>query len=124
MDEDYHNSLLLYQQHQQLSLLNASNNNANTPGTSTATAETNQQGQQLSKYAQLLQVLEEMGELVVNYSSLNNYLTAAAVYLGKDIRPTYAGSKSSSERLKRCIVHARILVRECLMETERSARQQ
>jgi primase-polymerase (primpol)-like protein len=74
MDEDYHNSLLLYQQHQQLSLLNASNNNANTPGTSTATAENNQQGQgqQLSKYAQLLQVLEEMGELVVNYSSLNN----------------------------------------------------
>ena len=43
--------------------------------------------------------------------------------LGKDIRPTYAGSKSSAERLKRSIVHARILVRECLMETERSARQ-
>ena len=55
-----------------------------------------------SKYAQLLAVLEEMG---------------------KDIRPTYAGSKSSAERLKRGIVHARILVRECLMETERSARQ-
>ena len=55
-----------------------------------------------SKYAQLLAVIEE---------------------LGKDIRPTYAGSKSSAERLKRGIVHARILVRECLMETERSARQ-
>lgn len=55
-----------------------------------------------SKYAQLLGVIEEMG---------------------KDIRPTYAGSKSSAERLKRGIVHARILVRECLMETERSARQ-
>ncbi|KAG8229638.1 hypothetical protein J437_LFUL015589 [Ladona fulva] len=55
-----------------------------------------------SKYAQLLSVIEEMG---------------------KDIRPTYAGSKSSAERLKRGIVHARILVRECLMETERSARQ-
>ncbi|KAJ8897684.1 hypothetical protein PR048_003034 [Dryococelus australis] len=55
-----------------------------------------------SKYAQLLAVIEEMG---------------------KDIRPTYAGSKSSAERLKRCIVHARILVRECLVETERSARQ-
>jgi len=60
------------------------------------------QNQQLSKYAQLLAVIEEMG---------------------KDIRPTYAGSKSSSERLKRSIVHARILVRECLMETERSGRQ-
>lgn len=56
----------------------------------------------LSKYAQLLAVIEEMG---------------------KDLRPTYAGSKSSAERLKRGIVHSRILVRECLMETERSARQ-
>lgn len=54
-----------------------------------------------SKYAQLLAIIED---------------------LGKDIRPTYAGSKSSAERLKRGIVHARILVRECLMETERSAR--
>ncbi|KAK2727838.1 hypothetical protein QYM36_008350 [Artemia franciscana] len=54
-----------------------------------------------SKYAQLLAVIEEMG---------------------KDVRPTYAGSKTNSERLKRGIVHARILVRECLMEVERSAR--
>ncbi|XP_076365953.1 uncharacterized protein LOC143254926 [Tachypleus tridentatus] len=54
-----------------------------------------------SKYTQLLAVIEE---------------------LGKDIHPTYAGSKSSAERLKRGIVHARILVRECLMETERNAR--
>ncbi|XP_021952573.1 cyclin-dependent kinase 2-associated protein 1 [Folsomia candida] len=58
--------------------------------------------QQTSKYAQLLAVIEEMG---------------------RDVRPTYAGSKSSQERLKRSIVHARILVRECLMETERSGRQ-
>lgn len=54
-----------------------------------------------SKYAQLLEVIEEMG---------------------RDIRPTYQGSRSSTERLKRAIVHARILVRECLMETDRSAR--
>jgi len=54
-----------------------------------------------SKYAQLLAVIEEMG---------------------KDIRPTYAGSKTSSERLKRGIMHARILVRECLMECDRAAR--
>lgn len=54
------------------------------------------------KYAQLLMILEEMG---------------------RDIRPTYSGSRSSAERLKRGIVHARILVRECLLETERSARQ-
>jgi len=56
----------------------------------------------LSKYAQLLSVIEEMG---------------------RDIRPTYANGRSSGERLKRSIVHAKVLVRECLMETERSARQ-
>ncbi|CAN0326644.1 unnamed protein product [Lampetra fluviatilis] len=54
-----------------------------------------------SKYAELLAVIEE---------------------LGRDIRPTYAGSKSATERLKRGIMHARALVRECLAETERSAR--
>ena len=45
--------------------------------------------QSQSKYQQLLSVIEEMS---------------------KDIRPTYAGSKSSAERLKRGIVYARILV--------------
>ncbi len=55
---------------------------------------------QCTKYSQLLAVLEEMG---------------------KDIRPSYAGSKSSSERLKRGIVHARILVREALAEADRGA---
>lgn len=55
----------------------------------------------ISKYAQLLMVLEEMG---------------------RDVRPSYSGSRTSAERLKRGIVHARILVRECLMETEKSAR--
>ncbi|EHH21299.1 hypothetical protein EGK_04320, partial [Macaca mulatta] len=54
-----------------------------------------------SKYAELLAILEE---------------------LGKEIRPTYAGSKSAMERLKRGIIHARGLVRECLAETERNAR--
>ena len=54
-----------------------------------------------SKYASLLAVIEDMG---------------------RDIRPTYAGNRSSTERLKRSIVHSRILVRECLMECEKSAR--
>jgi len=57
--------------------------------------------QSQSKYQHLLSVIEEMS---------------------KDIRPTYAGSKSSAERLKRGIVYARILVRECLLEAEKSAR--
>lgn len=60
------------------------------------------QQQQASKYSQLLAVLEEMG---------------------KDIRPSYAGSKSSAERLKRGIGHARHLVREALIEVERASRQ-
>lgn len=55
-----------------------------------------------SKYGQLLAIIEE---------------------IGKDIRPSYTGSKSSSERLKRGIMNARVLVRECLSEVERSARQ-
>ncbi|XP_051963845.1 cyclin-dependent kinase 2-associated protein 1-like isoform X1 [Xyrauchen texanus] len=54
-----------------------------------------------SKYAELLAIIEE---------------------LGKEIRPTYAGSKSAMERLKRGIIIARSLVRECLAETERNAR--
>jgi hypothetical protein len=57
--------------------------------------------QSQSKYTQLLAVIEDMG---------------------RDIRPTYSGSRTSVERLKRGIVHARILVRECLMECERAAR--
>ncbi|XP_053433422.1 cyclin-dependent kinase 2-associated protein 1-like [Nycticebus coucang] len=54
-----------------------------------------------SKYVELLAIIEE---------------------LGKEIRPTYAGSKSAMERLKCGIIHARGLVRECLAETEWNAR--
>ena len=55
---------------------------------------------------------------ILGIRSLNHFFH----FSDKDIRPTYAGSKSSAERLKRGIVYARILVRDCLMETERSAR--
>uniref|UniRef100_A0A8C5KJK6 Cyclin-dependent kinase 2-associated protein n=2 Tax=Jaculus jaculus TaxID=51337 RepID=A0A8C5KJK6_JACJA len=54
-----------------------------------------------STYTDLLSVIEEMD---------------------KEIRPTYSGSKSAMERLKRGIIHARALVRECLAETERNTR--
>ncbi len=74
---------------------------ANHSGISSAASSSALDPQSQSKYQQLLSVIEEMS---------------------KDIRPTYAGSKSSAERLKRGIVYARILVRECLVETERSAR--
>ncbi|XP_056648500.1 cyclin-dependent kinase 2-associated protein 1 [Diorhabda sublineata] len=73
------------------------------PSTSSQSQQqTSKQEPGQSKYAQLLSVIEEMG---------------------REVRPTYAGSRSSAERLKRNIVSARILVRECLIETEKSARQ-
>uniref|UniRef100_A0A1A9Z4P2 Uncharacterized protein n=1 Tax=Glossina pallidipes TaxID=7398 RepID=A0A1A9Z4P2_GLOPL len=65
--------------------------NITTPMTSTANLPTvgaTGVNNGLSKYAQLLAVIEEMG---------------------RDIRPTYTGSRTSTERLKRGIVHARIL---------------
>ncbi|XP_043924863.1 cyclin-dependent kinase 2-associated protein 1 [Protopterus annectens] len=74
--------------------------NTTTTTASTATPNSSSQAPQ-SKYAELLNIIEE---------------------LGKEIRPTYAGSKSAMERLKRGIIHARGLVRECLAETERNAR--
>lgn len=52
-----------------------------------------------SKYSQLLTVIDEMG---------------------KDLRPTYSGSKTSCEKFKRGIAQARILLRECLAEHERA----
>ncbi|CAG5094034.1 Similar to Cdk2ap2: Cyclin-dependent kinase 2-associated protein 2 (Mus musculus) [Cotesia congregata] len=43
--------------------------------------------------------------------------------LGRDIRLTYAGSRTSAERLKMGIIQARMLVRDCLLETEINLRQ-
>ncbi|KAI4457079.1 deleted in oral cancer 1/cdk2-associated protein 1 [Holotrichia oblita] len=54
-----------------------------------------------SKYAQLLGVIEEMG---------------------KEVRPTYAGSRSSAERLKRGIVHARFVTSESIFPVKGSRR--
>ncbi|XP_029037648.1 cyclin-dependent kinase 2-associated protein 1-like [Osmia bicornis bicornis] len=56
---------------------------------------------QQSKYSELLKVIQE---------------------LGKDIRLTYAGSKISAERMKIGIIKARILIKECLLETEMNSR--
>jgi len=71
-----------------------------TPQTSSSSSGSSQNSP--GKYSELLAVIEE---------------------LGKDIRPTYAGSKNAAERLKKGIMHARVLVRECLVETDRCARQ-
>uniref|UniRef100_A0A1B0FJS5 Cyclin-dependent kinase 2-associated protein n=1 Tax=Glossina morsitans morsitans TaxID=37546 RepID=A0A1B0FJS5_GLOMM len=76
--------------------------NITTPMTSVANLPSNAAiavNGRLSKYGQLLAVVEEMG---------------------RDIRPASIGSRGSTERLKRSIMHARVLVRECIMEIERS----
>lgn len=107
LQQQLQQQILLQQQQQalqmQLNALNASsasysNSNSNGNGGYPMSLPT---APGMSKYGHLLAVIEEMG---------------------RDIRPTYSGSRTSAERLKRGIVHARILVRECLLETERSAR--
>lgn len=68
------------------------NNNANNQSQSLANSNNsnnNSNNNGMSKYAQLLSVIEEMG---------------------RDIRPTYANGRSSGERLKRSIIHAKVSV--------------
>lgn len=60
-----------------------------------------EEGNVQSKYSQLLAVIQEMS---------------------RDIRPAYAGSKSSIERLKRDLVQARTLVKESLVEIDNAAK--
>lgn len=48
-----------------------------------------------------------------------NVLIGIIEELKKDVRPTYAGSKTSAERLKRNINLARIEIRNCMQELER-----
>lgn len=54
----------------------------------------------------------------------NKYGTLLSVIedLGREIRPTYAGSKMSQDRLRKGIMHARELVRNCLAEVEKRMR--
>lgn len=56
---------------------------------------------QQTKYSQLLSIIEEMS---------------------KDIKPTYAGNKTSAERLRRAISSARVLVRDLQIECDRNSR--
>lgn len=54
-----------------------------------------------TKYSQLLSIIQE---------------------IGKDIKLTYAGSRNSIEKLKTEIVQARLLIKDCLLETEGNSR--
>lgn len=53
-----------------------------------------------------------------------NVLLGIIEELKKDIRPTYAGSKTAAERLKRNITFARYEIRNCMQELERYGDQQ
>ena len=57
----------------------------------------------------------------IENQSKYNQLIALIRDMEKDIRPSYACSKSSIERLKRGINHGRLLIREALVEIERSS---
>lgn len=59
---------------------------------------------------------------VVAGSSKYMQLLALVEELGKDIRPSYTGNRNCSERLKRSLMHARILIKECQQELERNMR--
>ena len=58
---------------------------------------------------------------VMDSQSKYNQLLSLLQDMEKDIRPSYAGSKSSIERLKRGIMHSRILIREAIAEIEKSS---
>ena len=57
---------------------------------------------------------------MVNQTKYNHILSVLQD-MEKDIRPSYAGSKSSIERLKRGIVQSRLMIRETLVEIERES---
>lgn len=83
-----HQQQQLQQQQQQINRLLADTGASLTPN-SFGQSNLQQQASGLSKYAQLLAVIEEMG---------------------RDIRPTYANGRSSGERLKRSIIHAKVII--------------
>ena len=64
-------------------------------------SQSNSNKSNFTRYQQLLSVIEEMG---------------------KDLRTTYLGNKNSTEKLKRGIASARILVKDCQMECDRNTK--
>lgn len=77
---------------------------------------------------QTVQVAQASPSSMINYQSVpgqNNYgkLLMIIEELGRDIRLSYAGSRSAAERLKNGIQQARVAVRDCLHETQHNAQQ-
>ena len=65
--------------------------------------------------------ISQVERLVASESSSYVQLVAVLQELGREVRPTYAGNRASSERLRRGIAHARAPVKETLAECERAA---
>lgn len=77
---------------------------------------------------QTVQVAQASPSSMINFPAVpgqNNYgkLLMIIEELGRDIRLSYAGSRSAAERLKNGIQQARVAVRDCLLETQHNAQQ-
>ncbi|XP_072760357.1 uncharacterized protein [Anoplolepis gracilipes] len=77
---------------------------------------------------QTVQVAQASPSSMINFQAVpgqNNYgkLLMIIEELGRDIRLSYAGSRSAAERLKNGIQQARVAVRDCLLETQHNAQQ-
>uniref|UniRef100_A0AC35U555 BAG domain-containing protein n=1 Tax=Rhabditophanes sp. KR3021 TaxID=114890 RepID=A0AC35U555_9BILA len=59
-------------------------------------------------------VVEETAEPKTKYDALKLLLAEMA----GDVKPSYCNNKATTERFKRNIAHARILIRECSLEIE------
>ncbi|CAD6187843.1 unnamed protein product [Caenorhabditis auriculariae] len=51
-------------------------------------------------------------------SSNYQQLLALIEEIGRDIRPSYTGNKVCAERLKRSLIHARHLLKECVVDAD------
>lgn len=70
-------------------------------------------------YPGYIQVSPGPGFVVNQNNSKYNQLLAVIDEMSKDLRPTYLGSKTSTDRFKRGITQAKILIKECMAENER-----
>uniref|UniRef100_A0A915NTS1 Uncharacterized protein n=1 Tax=Meloidogyne floridensis TaxID=298350 RepID=A0A915NTS1_9BILA len=103
-------------------------NNQNLPGGATAS--------QGSRYQQLVAMIDELGKdirfhsqsILICGQNLRTFLfTLKFLKFSKknfSSGPTYNGNRNCQERLKRGIVQARLMVRECMAELEKSRHQQ
>ena len=60
---------------------------------------------------------------IAHGGSKYNHLLLIIEEINKDIRPSFIGNRNCADRLKRGINHARILVRECMLELDKQNKQ-